>query len=96
MGIRDYLKRLLKKLFEKNEICRKFATLRVKGRNINTLYQMKRKLKFVSPKVTRAVPLYPETDMMQVIPGSTMYDQTLVSTGIGVENYEAESYLEYE
>jgi hypothetical protein len=56
---------------------------------------MKRKLKFVSPKVTRAVPLYPESDML-VVPGSTMYDQTLVSTGIGVENYEAESYLEYE
>ena len=80
---------------KKNEICRKFATLRVKGRIINTLYQMKRKLKFVTPKVTRAVPLYPESDML-VVPGSTMYDQTLVSTGIGVENYEAESYLEYE
>ena len=62
----------------------------------NIKYQMKRKFKFVSPKVTRAVPLYPETDMMQIIPGSTMYDQTVVSTGIGVENYDGESYLEYE
>ena len=26
---------------------------------------MKRKLKFVTPTVTRAVPLYPETDLLQ-------------------------------
>ena len=61
---------------------------------------MKLKHKFVSPRVTRAVPLYPETDMMQIIPGSTMYDQTLVSTGIGSENYDlgaegSASYIEY-
>lgn len=61
---------------------------------------MKRKLQFVSPRVTKSVPLYPETDMMQIIPGSTMYDQTLVSTGIGSENYSdgdaAGTYIEYD
>ena len=59
---------------------------------------MKRKQKFVSPRVAKSVPLYPETDMMQIIPGSTMYDQTLVSAGMGVENYPEEggaSYIEY-
>lgn len=50
--------------------------------------------------MTKSVPLYPETDMMQIIPGSTMYDQTLVSTGIGSENYSdgdaAGTYIEYD
>ena len=61
---------------------------------------MKRKLMFVKPKVTRAVPLYPETDMMQILTGSTKDDQTMVSAGIGVENYTLGdegpgSYIEY-
>ena len=61
---------------------------------------MKLKHKFVSPRVIKAVPLYPETDMMQIIPGSTMYDQTMVNTGIGSENYDlgaegAATYMEY-
>ena len=59
---------------------------------------MKRKQRFVTPKVTRAVPLYPESDLL--VPGSTMYDQTWVSTGIGSENYSdgdaAGTYIEYD
>ena len=42
---------------------------------------MKRKLQFVSPRVTKSVPLYLETDMMQVVTGSVMYDLDAVSAG---------------
>ena len=63
---------------------------------------MKRKGKFVTPRVTQSVQMYLETDLL--VPGSTMYDQTLVSTAIGVENYSlgdgessgAASYIEYD
>ena len=61
---------------------------------------MKRKQRFVTPKVTRAVPLYLEQNLLA---GSTLDDQTVVSAGMGVENYllgdgeasEAASYIEY-
>lgn len=47
--------------------------------NKNHNFSMKRKQRFVTPKVTRAVPLYPESDLL--VPGSTMYDQEAISAG---------------
>ncbi|MBR1576560.1 MAG: hypothetical protein IJ654_08955 [Bacteroidales bacterium] len=61
---------------------------------------MKRKAKFVTPRVTQSVPVYLETDVLQIQTGSTLYDQEAVSMGIGSENYdlgagEGGSYIEY-
>ena len=61
---------------------------------------MKRKHKFETPKVTRAVPLYLEQNLLA---GSILDDLSVVSAGMGSENYlpgdgaesEAASYIEY-
>ena len=42
---------------------------------------MKRKLKFVTPTVTRAVPLYPETDLLL----AASVDDYMKFTSVGME-----------
>ena len=45
---------------------------------------MKRKQRFVTPKVTRAVPLYPESDMLI----ATSVDDLMKFSSVGLEEVE--------
>ena len=52
---------------------------------------MKRKLKFVSPRVAKSVPLYPEWDLLQ----ATSLTQVSIATTMGQEVVDHQpSYLE--
>ena len=59
---------------------------------------MKRKLRFVTPRVTQSVEVSMES---MLLAGSTRSDQLVISAGIGVENYAPDtdadaSYFDYE